>query len=301
MNKTQVRVGEKILKLSNLDKVLYPAVGFTKADVIDYYHQIAPVMLPHVKDRPLAMKRYPDGVDGKFFFQKQCPSGKPEWVDVKQVAAEREPVNFCVLEDAAGLVWLANLASLEIHPLLARKDHLDRPTFMVFDLDPGAPANLLDCLPVGLKLRDMLRELGLECFPKTSGGKGLHVAVPLNTIVSFDKTKTFANAIALQLQKTMPRRVTANMRKALRRGKILVDWSQNDDFKSTVAPYSLRAKERPTVSTPVTWEEIQEALEHKDMTRLVFEADDVLERVEERGDLFAPVATMKQKLPKLEE
>jgi bifunctional non-homologous end joining protein LigD len=297
MSRTVVRVGSKTLRISNLDKVLYPATGFTKAEVIDYYNAIAPVMLPHVKDRPVAMKRFPDGVEGKSFFQKECPSGRPEWVETTEIDTERDSVNFCTIDDAAGLVWLANLASLEIHPLLARKQNLARPTHLIFDLDPRAPANLLDCLPVALALRDLLADLGLKSFPKTSGSKGLHMAVPLNTPVTFEQTKPFARAIAGLLEKRMPRQVTANMRKAQGRGKVFVDWSQNDDFKSTVSPYSLRAKDRPTVSTPVAWEEIEEAQEDKNIARVSFEAEDVRERVEALGDLHAPVAKLKQRLP----
>jgi bifunctional non-homologous end joining protein LigD len=288
-------VGSKTLEVSNLDKVLYPSVGFTKADMIDYYHRVAEVMLPHVAGRPLTMKRYPDGVDGKSFYQKECPVHRPAWVGTAPVG--EGAVEFCVVEDAAGLVWLANLASIELHPLLAREDDLERPTSMVFDLDPGPPASLLDCLEVGLRLREVLAESGLECFPKTSGGKGLHIHVPLNTPVAFEDTKEFAHNTALLLQKRMPGKVTANMRTAVRRGKVLVDWSQNDRHKSTVAAYSLRAKERPRVSTPVTWDEVEAAQGEKDAAALVFEADAVLERVEEMGDLFAPVASMEQALP----
>jgi bifunctional non-homologous end joining protein LigD len=298
VSKTSVRVGDRTLELSNLDKVLYPAAGFTKADVIDYYHRIAEYMLPHIAGRPITMKRYPDGVDGKFFYQKECPVHRPAWVDT--VGVGEGDVDFCVLEDAAGLVWMANLASLELHPLLVRENDLERPTLLVFDLDPGPPATLLECLEVGLRLRELLAEQGLECFPKTSGGKGLHIQAPLNTPVTFEDTKPFAHATALLLQKRMPRLVTANMRTAVRRGRVLVDWSQNDRHKSTVAPYSLRARERPRVSTPVTWEEVESALASKDAAALVFEARDVLARVEKRGDLFRPVAETRQRLPKLD-
>ncbi len=299
MSKTHVQVGDKILTLTNLDKVLYPAAGFTKAEVIDYYTRIAPVMLPHIEGRPLTLKRFPDGVDGKWFFQKACPSRRPAWIEVAEIDTEREPVEFCTVHDVAGLVWLANLASLEIHPLLARKDNLSRPTALIFDLDPGPPAGLLECVEVACALRDVFAALELESFVKTSGGKGLHLFVPLNTVSHFGQAKEFAHAVALALQRRIPRLVTANMRKTVRRGKVLVDWSQNDDFKSTVAPYSLRARERPRVSTPVAWHEIEQARRARDATRLVFEAPEVLSRVERQGDPFAPVATLKQRMPRL--
>lgn len=295
MSKSEVRIGSKTLKVSNLGKILYPSVGFTKADVIDYYYRVSKAMLPHIAGRPLTLKRYPDGVDGKSFYQKECPARRPEWVDTIPVG--EGSVDFCVVDDAAGLVWLANLASLEIHPLLVRERDLKTPTSVVFDLDPGPPANLLDCLAVALKLREALGELDLQAFPKTSGGKGLHIHVPLNTPVTFDHTKRFAHGMALLLQRSMPRKVTANMRTTVRRGKVLVDWSQNDDHKSTVAPYSLRAKDRPTVSTPVTWDEIEAVHGSRDMMSLSFEADDVLDRVEAQGDLFRPVVDLKQRLP----
>lgn len=295
----EMRVGRRKLTVSNLDKVLYPAAGFTKGQVIDYYARIAPVLVPHLARRPVTLKRYPDGVEGEFFYEKNCPAHRPPWVQVQAVESRHKPLptQHCVIDDAASLVWAANLASIEMHTLLAKAPALDRPTQMVFDLDPGPPAALLECLPVAVRLRDVLAGVGLRCFAKTSGGKGLHLAVPLNTAVSFDETKQLSNALALLLERDDPERVTSKMRKELRAGRVFVDWSQNDSHKTTVCVYSLRARPRPTVSMPVTWEEIESAIRRKDASRLVFEAEAALRRVEKEGDLFAEVLTLRQKLP----
>ncbi|HZL36526.1 MAG TPA: non-homologous end-joining DNA ligase [Tepidisphaeraceae bacterium] len=286
--------------LSNPDKVLYPAAGFTKTDVRNYYLGIAPVLLPHMEGRPLTLKRYPNGVDGPFFYEKRCPSHKPDWVKTTDVWSERnqENINYCVANDAATLAWLANLACLEIHPLLFKARKPDRPTSMVFDFDPGEPATLLDCLRLGLRMREVLSHFGLECFPKSSGGKGLHLWVPLNTPVTFEQTKQFSRAVAQLFEKQNPGQVTSNMRKDLRHGKIFVDWSQNDEHKTTVCAYSLRARSQPTVSTPLTWTEVEAAVKAEDPARLVFTADQVLARVKKKGDLFEPVLKLKQRLPK---
>jgi bifunctional non-homologous end joining protein LigD len=296
----EVEVGGRRLKLSNLEKVLYPAVGFTKGAVIDYYTRVAPVLLPHLRGRPLTLKRYPDGVEGEYFYEKQCPSHRPEWVSTAAVKANGKTINFCLANDLPTLVWTSNLADLELHTSLSLAKNVDRPTMMVFDLDPGAPAAILECVEVGLLLRETLDELGLESFPKTSGSKGFQVYVPLNTPrVTYDDTKPFARALAQLLEKQHPKLVVSNMKKELRKGKVLVDWSQNNDFKTTICVYSLRAKERPTVSTPVEWEEAESALKKKDADRLVFDSEALLARVEHHGDLFEPVLKLKQRLPKL--
>jgi bifunctional non-homologous end joining protein LigD len=299
--KTLTTVAGHELTLSNLDKVLYPQAGFTKGQVIDYYTRIAPVMLPHLKDRSITLKRYPDGVEGPFFFEKNCPVYHPKWVQTAKVnyGEGKKTVEHCVISNAPALVWVANLASLELHVSLAKAKAIERPTCMAFDLDPGEGATILDCLRIGLHLRDMLAKLKLECFAKTSGGKGLHVYVPLNTPTTYEATKPLSRALAETLEKQFPDAITSNMSKALRHKKVFIDWSQNSLHKTTCAVYSLRARPRPTASTPVTWDEVSAALKKRDAERLVFEADAVLRRVEKHGDLFARVLTMKQKLPKL--
>ncbi len=296
---TTLKFGRTSVTISNPDKVLYPAVGFTKRDVIDYYTRVAPVILPHLRDRPLTLKRYPNGVNAPFFYEKRCPDFRPKWMQTADIKSGKSDarINFCMVQDAASLIWIANLASLELHTLLSRAKDPSTPTTMVFDLDPGAPANFLDCIRVGLTMRDMLAKLGLECFAKTSGSKGLHLWVPLNTPTSFDRTKEFAHAVALLLERSDPQHVTSVMRKDLRGGKVFVDWSQNDDHKTTVCVYSLRAREHPTVSTPMTWRELQTVLKKQDLPLATFEADDVLRRIAKKGDLFETVLTMKQKLP----
>ena len=298
--KAELIVEGKKLPVSNLKKVLYPKAGFTKGQVIDYYIRIAPVLLPHLKDRPLTMKRYPNGVDGMFFYEKNCPSHRPKWVKTAKVWSEgnQRDMFYCLAQDLPTLVWAANLADLELHTSLARKSNVARPTMMVFDLDPGPPADIVQCCQVGLWLRDLLAEMKLKSFAKTSGSKGLQIYVPLNTPVTFDQTKALARALAEHLEREHPDLVVHRMLKSLRKGKVLVDWSQNDEHKTTVTVYSLRAKEYPTVSTPVTWEEVEACLKKQDPTRLSFTADAVLGRVEKVGDLFEPVAQLKQKLPK---
>ncbi|MEA2332209.1 MAG: bifunctional non-ous end joining protein LigD [Thermoleophilaceae bacterium] len=289
--RVEVEVEGRRLSLSNLDKVMYPAVGFTKGQVIDYYTRVAPALLPHLRDRPLTLKRYPNGVEGKFFYEKRCPPHAPEWVRRERV----DKIEYCVCDDLPTLVWLANLADLELHPSLSLVDDIDRPTVMAFDLDPGEPAALPECCEVAFLLRDALTQLGLESFAKTSGSKGIQVYVPLNTEdVDYDHgTKALSHALARHLEAQHPKLIVSQQKKELRRGKVLIDWSQNDEHKTTVAVYSLRARERPTVSTPVTWEELE------DPSALVFEAPDVLERVERHGDLFAPVVELRQELPDL--
>ncbi len=299
-NRAELIVEGKKLSVSNLDKVLYPKVGFTKGQVIDYYIRIAPVLLPHLKDRPLTMKRYPDGVEGEYFYEKNCPSHRPKWVKTAKVWSEgnNRVMDYCLAQDLPTLVWAANLADLELHTSLARKEKISRPTMMVFDLDPGAPADIVQCSQVGLWLRDLSGKMKLKSFAKTSGSKGLQVYVPLNTPETFDQTKDFARALAQHLEGEHRDLVTSNMSKAMRKGKVFVDWSQNDEHKTTICVYSLRAKEEPTVSTPVTWNEVENCLKRKKANLLKFRADKVLARVEKLGDLFAPVEKLKQKLPK---
>jgi bifunctional non-homologous end joining protein LigD len=298
--KAELVVKGKRLAVSNLDKVLYPKAGFTKGEVIDYYIRIAPVLLPHLKDRPLTMKRYPDGVEGEFFYEKNCPSHRPSWVKTAKVWSEgnNRTMEYCLANDLPTLVWAANLADLELHTSLSRKSKIDRPTMMVFDLDPGPPADIVQCCQVGLWLRDLLAKLKLESFAKTSGSKGLQVYVPLNTPATYDETKTLAHALAEYLERERHDLVVSKMSKELRKGKVLVDWSQNDEHKTTICVYSLRAKEEPTVSTPVTWEEVGNCLKKKRADLLRFRSDQTLERVEKMGDLFESVESLKQKLPK---
>jgi bifunctional non-homologous end joining protein LigD len=299
-DKAELIVEGKKLSVSNLDKVLYPKVGFTKGQVVDYYIRIAPVLLPHLQDRPLTMKRYPNGVEGEFFYEKNCPSHRPTWVKTAKVWSEgnKRMMNYCLANDLPTLVWAANLADLELHTSLARKGNVARPTMMVFDLDPGAPADIVQCCQVGLWLRETLGKMKLKSFAKTSGSKGLHVYVPLNTPVTFDQTKDLSRALAQLLEREHADLVTSNMSRALRKGKVFVDWSQNDEHKTTICVYSLRAKEEPTVSTPVTWDEVANCLKKKKADLLNFRSDQTLARVEKVGDLFEPVEKLKQKLPK---
>ena len=296
---TVVDVEGRHLKLSNLDKVLYPEAGFAKGQVIDYYVRIAPVLLPHLRGRPLTMKRYPNGVSGQFFYEKNCPEHRPEWVETARVwsSGNNKWMNYCMVQDVATLVWAANLADLELHTSLSLGKDILQPTFLVFDLDPGPPANIVQCCQVGLWVRDIFASLKLQSFAKTSGSKGLQVYVPLNTTVTYDQTKPFAHELARMLERQHPELVVSDMKKALRTGKVLVDWSQNDDHKTTVCVYSLRAKERPTVSTPVKWDEVEACLKKGDPSLLVFEAEHVLDRAKKYGDLFEPVLKLKQKPP----
>ena len=298
--KAELVVEDRKIQVSNLDKVLYPKVGFAKGQVIDYFIRIAPVLLPHLRDRPLTMKRYPDGVDGQFFYEKNCPSHRPKWVKTAKVWSEgnNRIMHYCLAQDLPTLVWAANLADLELHTSLANKKDVARPTMMVFDLDPGAPADIVQCSQVGLWLRDLLSKMKLKSFAKTSGSKGLQVYAPLNTAVSFDQTKDLSRAFAQHLESEHPDLVTSNMSKAVRKGKVFVDWSQNDEHKTTICVYSLRAKEEPTVSTPVTWEEVANCLKKKKAELLKFRSDKTLSRVEKLGDLFEVVENLKQKLPK---
>ena len=298
--KAQLVVEGRKLSVSNLEKILYPKVRFTKGQVIDYFIRVAPVLLPHLKDRPLTMKRYPDGVEGEFFYEKNCPSHRPKWVQTAKVWSEgnQRIMHYCLANDLPSLVWAANLADLELHTSLSRKDKIERPTMMVFDLDPGPPADIVQCCQVGIWLRDLLAKMKLKSFAKTSGSKGLQVYVPLNTPVTYDDTKGLSRSLAQHLESEHPDLVTSNMSKAVRKGKVFVDWSQNDEHKTTICVYSLRAREEPTVSTPVKWSEVENCLKKKRSELLRFRSDQVLVRMEKLGDLFEPVENLKQKPPR---
>ncbi len=298
--RVSVQVEGRELSLSNLDKLLYPAAGVTKAGVIDYYSRIADVMLPHLRGRPLTMVRYPDGVDGGRFFEKRCPSHRPPWMDTVTLGREGRDtmVEHCDLRERADLVWTANLAALELHTTMGAAPDTFVPTTVVFDLDPGEPADVTDCARVALLLRQVFDRLGLVAWPKTSGSKGLQVYVPFNQEgLDFDRTKSFALSVGQLLEKVHPDLVLTSMDRSQRAGKIFVDWSQNVLTKTTVCVYSLRARERPTVSTPVTWDEVETGVE--DPGALRFEMADVLDRVSRDGDLFAGVLTEEQELPEL--
>jgi bifunctional non-homologous end joining protein LigD len=290
-----VLVEGRRLKISNWDKVLFPETGFTKGDLIAYYARIAPFVLPHLRDRPLTLKRYPNGVQSQYFYEKQSPSHRPEWVQTVRIGS----VEYTLAQDRPTLVWLANLADIELHTSLSLAQAPERPTMLVFDLDPGAPAGIIECCRVGLVLRGLFEQIGLESFAKTSGSKGLQVYVPLNTPTEYRQTKPFARRIAELLEQRMPELVVSRMTKRLRPGKVLVDWSQNDAHKTTVTVYSVRARERPTVSTPVSWEEVASAQKSGDAEMLTFDTEQVLARAVDLGDLFAPVESLAQRLPSI--
>ncbi|MEZ5060886.1 MAG: non-homologous end-joining DNA ligase [Solirubrobacterales bacterium] len=295
----EVDVDGRRLSLTNLDKVLYSEVGFTKGEVIDYYARIAPVMLPHLRGRPVTLIRFPNGVTGKHFYEKNSPSHRPDWVGTATVwAGDRAGnIDFTLVEERATLVWLAQLAALELHPSLSLAADMDRPTVLAFDLDPGPPATIVECCRVALLLRELFGSFGLDCLPKSSGSKGMQVYVPLNSGVTYETTKPYARTVAQALEAAEPGLVVSRMTKDLRAGKVLVDWSQNTASKTTVAAYSLRAREAPTVSTPLRWEEVEAASEAEDPDLLRFDSAAVLARVDELGDLFAPVLELEQELP----
>jgi len=299
---SEVEIQGRRLKLSNLDKVLYPKTGFTKGQLIDYYVRIAPVLLPHLHDRPLTMKRYPEGVDGEFFYEKNCPKHRPDWVQTAPVWSEGNNrwMQYCLVQDLPTLVWAANLADIELHTSLSLAKDILRPTFIVFDLDPGPPANIVQCCRVGVWVRGIFGHFGLQSFAKTSGSKGLQVYVPLNTSTTYDETKPFAHELARVLERARPAEIVSDMKKALRTGKVFVDWSQNDDHKTTICVYSMRARERPTVSTPVSWEEVERTAKKGEPDMLVFESSQTLKRADDMGDLFGPALKLKQKLPPID-
>lgn len=295
MVETVVEFEGERLRVRNLDKVLYPATGFTKAEVIDYYVRVAPAMLPHVAGRGVTLRRYPDGVEGGSFFEKRCPTHRPDFVHTVLGPGDRNGgIDYCCIDSVPAIAWVANMAGLEIHAPMAHGDDIESPLACVFDLDPGAPADISDCARVALAIRDVLAGVGLECFAKTSGSKGMQLYVPLNRPHTHDHASAFAHAVAQVLQKHRPDEVTSVMAKKVRTGKVFIDWSQNSRHKTTVAVYSLRARPEPTVSTPVTWDEVAAAA---DGGGLSFTAPDVLARVNEHGDLFAPVAVLEQELP----
>jgi bifunctional non-homologous end joining protein LigD len=296
---TQLEIEGQAITISNPDKVLYPANAFTKIQVIDYYYRVSDYLLPHLKDRPVTLKRYPDGVKGQHFYEKQAPKYTPEWVKTFPVPRQTGGmIDYILINDVGTLVWLANLANLEIHPFLHRAPKIDTPTYVVFDLDPGEGVDVLTCAEVSFELKDMLEQLGLESFAKVSGSKGMQLYVPLNTPVTYDHTGPFAHAVAELLEQRRPERVISKMTKSERAGKVFIYWSQNSEHKTTVAVYSLRAKsERPFVSMPVTWDQLKRAMKKGDSSGLYFEPEDALKRFKRTGDLFAPVLTLKQKLP----
>lgn len=299
----QVEVDGRELKLTNLDKVLYPEAGFTKGEMIDYYARVAPAMVPHLAGRAVTLRRFPEGVDDldAAFFEKRCPKHRPSWVKTATVRAgpRSGDIDFCVCDGLPTLVWMAQLATVELHPSLSLARAPTRPTVLAFDLDPGPPADIVDCCRVALRLRELFGHFGVRCFPKTSGSKGMQVYVPLNRELTYETTKPFAKAIAQLLERQTPERVVSKMKKVEREGKVFVDWSQNHRSKTTVAVYSLRARERPTASTPLEWDEVERAVDSGDGSPLVFTAGEVLERIADRGDLFAPVLELEQDLPDL--
>jgi bifunctional non-homologous end joining protein LigD len=299
---TEVQSQGRTLRLSNREKVLYPQTGFTKGQLIDYYAAVAPVLLGHLAGRPLTLKRYPDGVQGKHFYEKRCPTHRPEWVQTAAIWSDRqrEPIDYCLVEDLPTLIWLANLADIELHTSLSRAHDMATPTSLVFDLDPGAPAALRECCRVALWLQELFAAFGLQTFAKTSGAKGMQVYLPLNTPIRYEQTKQFARAVAELLAKQHPELVTARMAKTLRPSKVLIDWSQNDPHKTTVCVYSLRALERPTVSTPLSWEEVRRgARSRRRELQMSLDPPRLLARVAREGDLHAPLLELEQRLPDL--
>ena len=301
--KVPVTVDGRALTLSNLTKVLYPEVGFAKGQVLDYYTRIAPVLLPHLRNRPITFKRYPNGVDGMFFFEKNAPKHRPDWFRTVTLASPgstrgTQTIAYGLIDDLPGLVWAANLAVLEFHTPMWRVDDDGaplNPDLLVFDLDPGAPADIVQCCEVALLVREVLAEDGLVSYPKTSGSKGMQLYVGLDGSRPVEDVHGSAKKLAQRLEKERPELVVHNMKKDLREGKVLVDWSQNSGAKTTISVYSLRARAQPTVSTPITWEEVQACLESRDASQLVFTSDMVLERVAAHGDLFAPLLAASDK------
>lgn len=298
--RVEVQVGERTLSLSNLSKVMYPAVGFTKAEVIDYYVKIAPVMLDHIGDRGVTLIRFPNGVDGQSFFSKRCVDYRPPWLHAVEGPghSDGEPIEYCQLSEPAALAWTANLAALEIHAPMARSSDIERPTIVVFDLDPGPGTDICDCAQVALGIRDLLDHLELVCFPKTSGSKGLQLYLPVNqgSALTHKAASNFALAVAQLLERQQPATVITKMARAVRDGKVFIDWSQNSRHKTTVAPYSLRAKDQPTVSTPLLWTEVEACAAG---TPLSFTSAQVLDRVNSLGDLFGEVVRLDQQIPDL--
>src|SRR3954454_15745497 len=299
--KLVAEVGDRAVPLTNLDKLMYPAAGFTKGQVIDYYARMAPVVLPHVRGRPLTLKRFPDGVGGAYFYEKNCQAHLPPWVTTVPIWTERaqEHFHYCAITEEATIIWLANLADLELHPALATAEWLERPSWVILGRDPGAPAGLLEACEVALLLHGLFDRLGLRSFVKSSGGKGLHLLVPLNGQATYDGVRPFARQVAETLEARFPDQVVSTQTRAKRPGRVLIDWGQNSRHKTTVSAYSLRARDRPTVSMPLEWAELERANDERTPERLVFEPDEALARVKERGDLLAPVLTLNQELPSI--
>jgi bifunctional non-homologous end joining protein LigD len=296
-----VEVAGRRLSLSNLEKDLYPSCGFTKAHVLEYYRRIAKFILPHLKDRALTLKRYPEGVEKAFFFEKRCPPYHPSWVKTAEIRRDDvEQMTVCLINDLETLIWVANLASIELHVPLARVSSPETPDFMVFDLDPGDQANILNCAQVALILRDLLSELQLTSYVKTSGKKGLHVYVPLNRKEkTFEDTKKFSKALSRIMQKNYPGLVTVKMAKEYRKAKVFINWSQNDTAKTMICVYSLRAREKPIVSFPLVWKELENLFGQGDPEKLQVMHSDAVSITEKHGDLFREVLMKKQKLPYL--
>ncbi len=295
----EVEVDGRSLRLTNLDKVFWPQVGFTKGQMIDYYTRMAPHLLPHLEGRPLTLKRYPNGIDGEMFYEKNCPRHRPEWMQTAKVWSRGNDrwMYFCVVDDLPSLVWVSQLGTVEWHTSLSTKPDLEHPRTLVFDFDPGPPATIVECCRVAGLVREWLEGHKLKGFCKTSGSKGLQLYVPLNGDAGYDVTKKISHGIATKLEREHPKEVVSRQVKDLRGGKVLIDWSQNDPNKTTVNVYSLRARDRPTVSTPITWDEVAACAESGDPNRLVFDSAAVLERVEKQGDLFEPVLKLRQQLP----
>jgi bifunctional non-homologous end joining protein LigD len=288
------------IKFSNTDKVFFPT-GFTKGEMIKYYLEVAPYILPHLEDRPVTLIRFPDGAKGESFYEKNAPGFAPEWIDTFKVPRREHEgfINYILINKAETLGWCANLAAIELHPFLHRAPKLDQPTAVAFDLDPGEGADLLTCIEVARLLKEVFDQLGLESFPKVSGSKGLQLYVPLNTKVTYDATTPFAKTVAELLEQQHPKLVVSQMSKALRKNRVMIDWSQNSQSKTTVCVYSMRAKRNePFISMPVTWKELESAHRKKDFSGLYFTPDAALKRLKKLGDLFEPVLTLKQKLPK---
>jgi bifunctional non-homologous end joining protein LigD len=296
----EVDVDGRRIELKHLDKVLYPETGFTKAQMLDYYSRIAEYMIPHIKDRAVTLKRYPHGVGPDFFFEKACPSYRPGWMKTTgqySESSERQ-VDYCVVNDRASLIWLANQSTMEFHVPMALRRSVDRPRALVFDLDPGPGMTSLDCAEIALDLQDRLAADGLDCWPKSSGSKGIHIYVPLNRPrMTFERTKNYAHKVAKDMAAERDD-VVANMRKSLRQDHVFIDWSQNSTHKTTVCVYSLRARDEPTVSAPITWKEIRAALKNNDASALLHTTEGVLDRVSKDGDLFADVLQVEQSLPR---
>lgn len=298
--KAAIEIEGREVSLTNLDRVLFPESGFTKGDLIDYYAAVAPALLPHLRDRPVTMRRFPDGVEGEGFWEKHCPTYRPRWVKTASIVSESSAqgeVDYCLVNDLPTLVWMANLACIELHVSLAKARRRKTPDFMVFDLDPGKPADILDCAEVALLIRDTLKGQGLDSLAKVSGSKGIQVYVPLNRRARYERTGEFAHSLARAFEEEMPDQVVSKMRKSLRKGKVLIDWSQNTEHKTTVAVYSMRAKSTPSVSMPVGWKLLERALDGSDRNLLHFDHVSVLRQLKRGEDRFAPVLTEQQTLP----